>query len=229
MEDIESDIVGYRLYYAANSDTSNWQLAGDETTLTNEINEFTFTSPSEFVVPPSGKTNYYRMTAVDQVGQESKMSDLFVCSDLQDGTSYPTALIVNAFPKKNADDERDPHSFTASYFNALSTTDSVVISSASNNYFVDGINDISFLQNYDLVVWFTGDNTNHVTTFDVKEMYNLAQYLEHGGNLLVSGSKIGYDLDERKTNLPADTLFYYHYLKSKFVYVGDDFMKPAAG
>ena len=226
---IESDIVGYRLYYAANSDTSNWQLAADETTLTNDINEYTFASPSEFIVPPSGKVNFYRMTAVDQVGQESEMSDLFACSDLTDGTGYLTAIIVNAFPKMNSEDEKVPHSFVASYFNALSKTDSMIVSSASNNYFVDGINDISFLQNFDLVVWFTGDNTNHVTTFDVKEMYNLAQYLEHGGNLFVSGSKIGYDLDERKTNLPADTLFYYHYLKSKFVYVGDDLMKPAAG
>lgn len=228
-KNVESDVVGYRLYYAANSDTSNWQLAADETTLTNEINEYTFASPNDFIVPPNGRANFYRMTAVDAVGQQSEMSDLFVCSDLQDGTTYPKALIVNGFPKKNSEDERVSHLYTAAYFNALSTTDSMVISSASNTLFVDGINDITFLQDYDLVVWFTGDNTNHVTTFQVKEMYNLAQYLENGGNLLVSGSKIGYDLDERKTNLPADTLFYYHYLKSKFVYVGDDFMKPVTG
>ncbi len=228
-KNLESDVVGYRLYYSANSDLSDWQLAADESTLTSEINEYTFASPSEFIVPPSARVNYYRMTAVDQAGQESEMSNLFACSDLLDGAGYPTALIVNAFPKKNSEDERESHMFTTSYFDALSTADSMVISSASNNAFIDEINDVTFLQNFSLVVWFTGDNTNHESTIQVKEMYNIAQYLEHGGNLFISGSKIGYDLDERKTDLPADTLFYYHYLKAKYIYVGDDLMKPAAG
>ncbi len=223
------DIVGYRLYYSANSELSDWQLAADESKLTNEINEYTFSSPTEYLVLTSSKTYFYCMTAVDQVGQESEKSDVFARSDMPDGADLPTALIVNAFPKKDAGGNSESHMFTASYFAALSTTDSMVISSASNNVFIDDINDITFLQNYDLVVWYTGDNTNHVTTFEVKEMYNLAQYLEHGGNLFVSGSKIGYDLDERKTNLPADTLFYYHYLKAKYVYVGDDQMMPATG
>jgi len=224
----ESDVAGYRLYYSANSDLSDWQLAADETTLTNEIDEYTFNSPSEYLVPPSSKTYFYAMTAVDQVGQESGMSDVYARSDLQDGTLYPTALIVNAFPKENLEGESEAHSFVASYFTPLSTTDSIVISSVSNKVFLEEIYDITFLQEYDLVVWFTGDNTNHVSTVQVKEMYNLAQYLENGGNLFVSGSKIGYDLDERMTEMP-DTLFYYHYLKSKYVYVGDDQMKPVTG
>ncbi len=223
------DVAGYRLYYSTNSELSDWQLAADESILTNEIDEYTFSSPTEYLVPPSSKTYFYRMSAVDKVGQESGMSDVFVSSDMQDGTWLPTALIVNAFPKVDAEGDSESHMFAASYFTALSTTDSMVVSSASNKVFIDDINDVTFLQNYDLVVWFTGDNTNHESTIQIKEMYNLAQYLEHGGNLFVSGSKIGYDLDERKANLPADTLFYYHYLKAKFVYVGDDQMKPVAG
>ncbi|MEN8192206.1 MAG: T9SS type A sorting domain-containing protein [Bacteroidota bacterium] len=225
----ESDIVGYRLYYSANSELTDWQLAADESQLTNEINEYTISSPSEFVVPPVSQVYFFAFTAIDKIGQESDMSDVFVRSDLSDGIDLTTALIVNAFPKMNEEDDRESHNYTASYFAALSTTDSMIISSASNKAFLDNINDITFLQNYDLVVWYTGDNTNHVSTIQVKEMLNLAQYLEGGGNLFMSGSKIGYDLDFKKTNLPADTLFYHHYLKAKYVYVGDDFMKPVVG
>ena len=62
------------------------------------------------------------------------------------------------------------------------------------------------MQDYDVVIWFTGDNTNHEATIQVTEMAALALYLVEGGNLIMSGSKLGYDLDER---MPAqtDTLF----------------------
>jgi len=224
----EPDIAGYRLYYSINSELTDWQLAADESQLINEINEYSISSTSEFIVPPANRVYFFALTALDSAGQESEMSDLFARSDLNGITSYSNALIVNAFPKKNAEGEKESHNYTASYFSALSETDSIAISSASNTTFLDEIFDITFLQDYDMVVWFTGDNTNHVTTIQIKEMYNLAQYLENGGNLFISGSKIGLDLDERMTGLP-DTLFYHHYMKAKYVYVGNDLMKPAYG
>ncbi len=73
----ESDVVGYRLYYSINSDLSNWQIAADETQLTQEINEYSIISPSEFKVPTSEIVNFYKLTAVDLSGQESEMSDVF--------------------------------------------------------------------------------------------------------------------------------------------------------
>ncbi|MCF6270186.1 MAG: hypothetical protein L3J41_10770 [Melioribacteraceae bacterium] len=222
----ESDVVGYRLYYSANAELTEWQLAADELQLTDEINEYTIVSPADYKVPPSNPVYFYRLTAVDIAGQESNASDVYARSDFLDGTGLQKALIVNAFQKVNAG-EVESHNFVATYFASLSTTDSIVVSSISHRVFLDDIQEISLLD-YDLVLWFTGDNTNHVATIQVKEMSNLALYLVGGGNLFMSGSKIGYDLDERMSDF-TDTLFYYNYLKAKYVYLGDTTMIPAIG
>ncbi len=131
------------------------------------------------------------------------------------------------FQKFDEDGEVLTHNYVSTYFNALTSIDSINISSISNKVFLNDINNISLLD-YDLVVWFTGDNTNHLTTIQVKEMSKIAEYLVEGGNLLMSGSKIGYDLDERMA-ASTDTLFYYNYLKAKYVYLGDTTMIPATG
>ena len=223
----ESDLVGYRLYYAVEESRDEGKLVADENSLTNNVEEFFIASPAEYLIPTSRQVHYYTMTAVDESGQESQKSDLFAKSDLIDDRDYRTAMIINGFPKKDEDDKPISHNFVESYFAPLSISDSIVISSSSKQHFLDDIDAYS-LEDYDLIVWFTGDNTNHENTFQVKEMYRLAQYLDGGGNLFVSGSKIGYDLDERVSDF-TDTLFYYHYLKSSFYYVGDEQMKPASG
>jgi len=223
----ESDIVGYRLYYATDSELTNWQLAADEHQLTKMINEFSISSPTEYKVPTSDKVFYYKLAAVDIAGQESNYSDTYAKSDFTETNNSKKILIVNAFQRVNENGENILHDYIASYFAGLSASNSILISSISHKVFLDEVKGIS-LQDYDLVIWFTGDNTNHEATIQVKEMSNLALYLVNGGNLLISGSKIGYDLDERMT-ASTDTLFYHQYLKAKFVYLGDDTMIPASG
>lgn len=223
----ESDLVGYRLYYAVDDSLTEWRLVADESTLTKDVGEFSVASPADYLIPTNRQVHYYTITSVDESGQESQKSDLFAKSDLTDDRDYQTAMIINGFPKKDDEGVSISHNFIESYFAPLSISNSVVISSASKQHFLDDIDAFS-LEDYDLIIWFTGDNTNHENTFQVKEMYRLAQYLDGGGNLFVSGSKIGYDLDERKSDF-TDTLFYYQYLKSNFYYVGDELMKPALG
>ncbi len=223
----ESDVVGYRLYYSANFELSNWQLVADELELTSGLNEFTIALPTDYKIPSNSPVYFYRLTAVDIAGQESDMSDVYARSDFINGTGLQKALIINAFQKINGAGETEAHDFVSTYFTSLSTTDSIVISSISNRVFIDDTRDI-LLQDYDLVLWFTGDNTNHVATIQVKEMSNLALYLSDGGNLFMSGSKIGYDLDERMSDF-TDTLFYHNYLKAEYVYLGDTTMIPATG
>ncbi len=223
----ESDVVGYRLYYSANSELTDWRLAANEMQLTSEINEFTISTPTEYKVPTSNVTNYYKLTAVDIAGQESNGSDVYARSDFMDGTGLQKALIVNAFQKLDENDEVESHDYVASYFAALSTTDSIVISSISHRVFLDDKH-YAKLQDYDLVLWFTGSSKNFVATIQVKEMSNLALYLNEGGKLFMSGSKIGYDLDARMT-AHTDTLFYHNYLKAQYVYLGDTTMTPATG
>ncbi len=223
----ESDIIGYRLYYSANSELTDWQLVADESQLTNKINSFTINSPTEYKVPSSNPVSFYRLTAVDIAGQESEMTDIFARSDFIDGSGMPKALIVNAFHTNDFENEIVHNNCVPIYFNTLSTTSPIVISSISNKYFLDNIAGCN-LEDYNLVVWYTGDSRNHKSTIQLKEMAQLASYLEQGGNLFISGAKIGHDLDDQAEE-STDTLFYYQYLKAKFVYLGDDTMIPATG
>lgn len=223
----ESDVVGYRLYYATQSDLNVWNLVADETQLLQSINEYTINSYSEFINPFESPGYYFSLVAVDMAGQESEKSNVYARSDYLNISDLPNALIVNAFTKKNENDETISHDYVSSYFDGLSNTDSVLISSISNKVFLDNISDVK-LPDYDIVIWFTGDNTNHELTVQPKEMSAIAEYLVNGGNLLITGSKIGYDLDERMGAM-ADTLFYYHYLKAKYVGIGDGTIPPAYG
>jgi hypothetical protein len=223
----ESDIKGYRLYYSVSDNLNNWELAADETKLTATINEYQFSSPSEFIVPPSLPANYFTLVAVDRAGQESDKSDVLARSDIENNSYHFKALIVNGFDLKNKKGKRIGHQFVQKYFSPLASVLPAIISSISHKVFIDNIKGIS-LDDYDFVLWFTGDNTNHTTTIVPREMSNIAMFLEKGKPFFISGAKIGYDLDERRTGLP-DTLFYFHYLKSEYYYVGDDSMTPAAG
>lgn len=51
------------------------------------------------------------------------------------------------------------------------------------------------LQDYNIVIWILGQESGDYRTFDSNERSILQNYLDSGGNLMVSGSEIGWDLD----------------------------------
>lgn len=69
------------------------------------------------------------------------------------------------------------------------------------------------LQNYQIVIWFTGDDRTTSLTRD--EQNSLAEFLDHGGNLVLTGQNIGYDLVT--DGAPEDSLFFTNYLHADFV------------
>ena len=69
------------------------------------------------------------------------------------------------------------------------------------------------LDNFDTIIWFTGDDRN--TTLTHAEQTLLKNFLDSGGKLLLSGQNIGYDLVEDGTY--EDSLFYANYLKAEFI------------
>jgi len=69
------------------------------------------------------------------------------------------------------------------------------------------------LQDYQSVVWFTGDD--RVTTLTNEEQDVIAEFLDAGGNLLLTGQNIGYDLAANGSE--SDLSFYTNYLHSEFV------------
>ncbi|HEC89661.1 MAG TPA: hypothetical protein ENI44_03660, partial [Thermoplasmatales archaeon] len=74
----------------------------------------------------------------------------------------------------------------------------------------DGSPSPTTMASYTAVVWFTGDD--YSDTLDDTDQANLADYLDAGGHLFITGQDIGYDI--------KDTSFYSDYLHA--IYVVDD-------
>lgn len=68
------------------------------------------------------------------------------------------------------------------------------------------------LGNYRAVVWILGQESTADKTFDVTEQALATAYLNAGGNLFVSGSEIGYELD----GLAAGRVFYENMLRANY-------------
>ena len=71
------------------------------------------------------------------------------------------------------------------------------------------------LEEYEAIIWFTG--AEQESTLTPQEQHLLAQYLDGGGHLIISGQNIGYDLVANGSE--DDALFYGTYLHAD--YVGD--------
>jgi len=72
------------------------------------------------------------------------------------------------------------------------------------------------LSDYPIVVWVLGDESTGSETFSSAEQAEVLAYLEGGGNLFVSGSEIGWDLDRSTGPSTADRQFYNNVLCADF-------------
>ena len=66
------------------------------------------------------------------------------------------------------------------------------VDSTSNEAVINGTIDLA---NYDSVVWILGRESTADDTLDSTEQTLVGQFLAGGGNLLITGSELGYDLD----------------------------------
>jgi len=220
----ESNLVGYRLYYATNDALTAWALAADETTLGAGATSVNIASSSNFVVPPSGAVAHFRLTAViDNSGTkiESGASDTYSRSSSPSGQKV---LVVDGFDRTSGSYTASRHSFATNYFKALRDSRSLNISTAANERVADGS---VVLSNYNLVVWFLGDESTSEETFATGEQTKVQSYLQGGGNLVVSGSEVAWDLDFKGTT--ADQTFFNNYLKANYVGDGASGYSPATG
>ncbi len=71
------------------------------------------------------------------------------------------------------------------------------------------------LQDFKTVIWILGDESTADETFSRSEEDSVAKFLKKGGNLFVSGSEIGWDLDHKGSSY--DKSFYHNYLKAEYV------------
>lgn len=220
----ESTLLGYRLYYATDESQTSWVLAADETTLTAPITSITL-NQADFKVVPTNDVYHFRLTAIIPNGTnpivESVASDVYSRSS---NVSGKKVLIVDGFDRIGAY-TKSYHNFATSYFNELKNNAALQINTVANEKIEDGT--IS-LNNYDMVFWFTGDDSSANIPISANEKAQIKSYLEAGGKLLLSGSEIGYNLGRSGAAL-YDLSFMNGYLKANYLSDGAQTDTPATG
>jgi hypothetical protein len=78
-------------------------------------------------------------------------------------------------------------------------------------------NDLVALTNYPIVIWESGNESTSDESFSSAEQTKVAVFLAGGGNLFVSGSEIGWDLDRPSGPTTADRNFFHDQLHARYV------------
>ena len=109
-------------------------------------------------------------------------------------------------------DQMNDYSYAAEHANALAAA-GIYFDGTDNNALTSRSIDLQF---YDGVNWFLGRESVNDEVLSAKERALLTMYLQSGGKLIISGSEIGYDLEQKGSGRH----FYRKYLKAK--YMGDN-------
>ena len=183
----------YIIYYG----NDNTQLQDSVVTASNEVN---LSSLKE-------KTIYYFKVKARNTEISSILSNEVFAAATSDNNS--SVLIVNGFDRAT----NTRHDYITKYSKPVSGN-GYGFSYVLNESVID--EKISLLD-FHTVIWILGDESSADHTFNSKEQWLVQEYLKQGGNLFVSGSEIGWDL-EGKANHPtqADKAFYHNFLKAKY-------------
>ena len=221
----EEKLAGYRLYYATDEALTQWALAANEETLTSATTSISLL-PNQFSVIPQGPVYHFRITAVGLNNggplAESHPSDVYSRSWQ---TSGQKLLIVDGFDRISGSYKNPTHPFAVGYYKAIRERSGLQVSTAANEKVEDGtIN----LNDFDIVVWFVGDESSADMVFSAAEKNAIISFLINGGKLFLSGSEIAYNVG-RAAASGYDLSFMNNYLKSNYVNDGSASYTPASG
>ncbi len=198
-------IFGYRVYGSSNG--VNWIMGIDENTCKTK----------SLQIQNIEGAKYFRISSVknDANRSESNWSNVLGIGNF---SSDKNCLIVDGFNRESGSWRGPGHTFAVRYGQALSKH-SVSFITIKNS---ELLNALYNLNDYDFVFWILGDESTVDETFSHEEQTLVKSYLENGGNLFISGSEIGWDLDYKGDS--HDKYFYNNYLKAK--YITDDAANP---
>ena len=214
----QSDFVGYRIYYNINPFIENIRILADTNILKPDV--------TELEIDSLGSDNLYvfSIVAVNRAGYESERSDEYGIMHYPFDTNKKL-LIVDGFHRRSSYSGISHNFATACYLWGLwDASGHVDVATTLNERVIKG--DI-LLDDYDMVVWFLGDESTVDETFNAVEQNKVKDYLNQGGKLFVTGSEIGWDLDHKGSS--TDKSFYHDYLKASFVDDGTTGRAPASG
>jgi len=212
----ESD-AAYRIYVSNSDDLDDFSVLVNEDALVSGTTEHTFSG-----LAVNAKGYNFKISAIGG-GGEGGFSDTYSRVSASDVTNLKTVLIVDGYDRLGSWG-KSTHAFANTYMSTLRDAGDVVISSAANEAVVDGAVDLT---NYDIVMWFVGDESTADETFSSAEQAKVIAFLENGGNLLVTGPEIGWDLSEKGT--ASDKAFYANYFKAEYKADGASGYNPATG
>lgn len=214
----KTSLKGYRLYYSTDLEKENIHLLADTNILKPDMVQFNIDSITDSYI-----YNFW-MTAVNIADSESESSDVYGIMN------YPfdvnkKLLIVDGF-KRRSSYSKPSHDFAASkYLQALKDVNAHVdVTTCFNEPIITG--DIK-LEDYEIVLWFLGDESTVDETFSSYEQNKVKDFLNAGGKLFVTGSEIGWDIDYKGSSTDKD--FYNNYLKARFISDGAIGRSPARG
>ncbi len=148
---------------------------------------------------------YFKVTAVNGNGESNPTEVLAV----KPTAGVANVLIVNGFDRTSG--TVNTFDFVKRFAPSLLKL-GYSFNSCANEAIEDGN---ILLTDYPVVLWISGEEGTVDESFSAVEQSKIAQYLEQGGNLFVSGSEIGYDLVAKGNN--NDKAFYRDYLKAEYV------------
>ncbi len=178
-------------------------------------------------------TTYYFKVAATNDGGESFPTSVVAARATMDGSS-PNVLIVDGFDRLQRSQmvyQYETSALGSLYrgflekMNAYTYMVEHAKSLESCGAYFDGttndavINGTVTLIDYALVDWFFGEESTNDRTFDATEEALMTAFLNGGGDLIVSGAEIGWDIG-RSGSSNASVAFYNNYLKA--TYNGDD-------
>ena len=149
------------------------------------------------------KAIYYRIAAKNESGISSLSTRLYGFARHSNGNKL---LVVNGFDRGSN-----------TRFDYIKMLGSAIVEGGYGFDYVLNeyiINETINLSDYKSVIWILGDESTVDETFSGTEQSKVKQFLENGGNLFVSGSEIGWDLDYKGT--ASDKDFFNNYLMAGY-------------
>lgn len=215
-----SAATGYKVYISTNGKS----FKDGAVTATNN---FTFTGNAQ-------TTYFFKITATN-AGGESFASGVVAARTPMAGSTNIPYLIVDGFDRIDSSaliprvessalgtvkrmflDRMNRYDYIVEHALALSSCNNMAFDGCQNEAVINGS---VLLANYSAVDWFVGEDGTSDYSLNVTERSLLKTYLNNGGNLLVSGAEIGFDLG-RAASINVDLDFYNNFLKAN--YLGDD-------
>jgi hypothetical protein len=191
-----SNSDGYRVYYGVNPSSLDDYVESDTTeVLVEGLSE--------------GLIYYFDVRSYNDMGESLESGETYAAipSGAED-----KILIVNGFDRST----NTSHNYLRKYVYHLKSLD-LGFSYVLNECVFGG--DLS-LENFSTIIWMLGDESTIDETFNAAEQDSIKAFLRRGGNLFVSGSEIGWDLDNKGSS--ADKNFYHNFLKAQYIYDAPD-------